>query len=249
MEKKIETVKILENKCIAEDVWKMALAYPFDAKPGQFVNVYLNNKDKLLPRPISVCRKEGDILTLVYGVVGKGTEELSSYEKGCKIRVSTPLGKGFYIDQLESGKSAILIGGGIGIPPLLELCHALVEKGLKVEAVLGFRKQPFLIDDFPCKVHLATDEGTVGFHGNVLDLIKTKGLNSDCYFACGHKAMLKAVSEYLPDVQVSIEERMGCGYGACLGCVCKIKETDEITRKKVCQDGPVFWGRDVVWDE
>ena len=249
MDKKIEIVTILENKFIAKDVCEISFNYSFDVEPGQFVNLYLNSKDKLLPRPISVCRKEGDLLTLVYGVVGKGTEELSSYEKGCKIRVSTPLGQGFYLDQVERGKSAMLIGGGIGIPPLLELSYALLEKGVRVEAVLGFKEQPFLIDDFPCNVHLASDEGIVGFHGNVLDLIKAKGLNADYYFSCGPKAMLKAVAEYFPDVQLSMEERMGCGYGACLGCVCKTKEADGITRKKVCQDGPVFWGRDVVWDE
>lgn len=265
MKKKIFNALILCNQRLAENVWRMVLKYPEDrieARPGQFVNVYINSKDMLLPRPISICRQEGVSLTLVYGIVGKGTRELSSYRPGTLIRASTPLGNGYDLNEMEAGSchkpsSALMIGGGIGVPPLLELGNALIGRGLKVDAVFGFREEPFLTDAFSklgMLVHVATDNGSEGFHGDVIKLIERKNLTADYYFACGPKPMLKAISAHCAskgkEIQVSIEERMGCGYGACVGCTCKIRASEEATvRKKVCKDGPVFRGKEVVWDE
>ena len=261
MKKEILPANIIENQRIAENIWRMRLKYnagstaqkeKIETRPGQFVNLYLNRKDLLLPRPISICRAEDETLTLVYAVVGKGTEELASYREGTSLRASTPLGNGY---PLENGKTALVIGGGLGVPPLLELTHALISRGSKVDAVLGFREEPFLINEFEnagARVHIATESGRSGFRGLVTDLILEKNLTADCFFACGPKPMLKALAALCEKqgrrIAVSLEERMGCGYGACLGCTCKIKEDGISVNKRVCKDGPVFWGSEVDWD-
>lgn len=268
MNKKVLEVRVIHNEEIAENVWSIVIEYPSSiaVRPGQFVNVYLNRRDLLLPRPISICRAEGERLTLLYGVVGKGTEELSTYRANTLIRVSTPLGNGYNLKEIEGNSprqlSAMVVGGGIGVPPLLELTYNLVAMGLHVNAVIGFRKEPFLVTDLKAAgatVYVATDNGSEGFHGDVIGLIEKESLSSDYYFACGPKPMLKAISKHCAcnekDVQVSLEERMGCGYGACVGCTCKIRTFSfsdkdvNIVRKRVCKDGPVFWGKEVVWDE
>ncbi|MDD4584103.1 MAG: dihydroorotate dehydrogenase electron transfer subunit [Eubacteriales bacterium] len=268
MSGKIEYACVVSNEPIGNKVMSLVLNYPESfprAEAGQFINVYLNEKDKLLPRPISVCRLEGSQLTLVYGVVGKGTKDLSSYHSGTSLRISEPLGKGYDLSmpgkQTAYGRqaSAMVVGGGLGVPPLVELTYVLVNRGYRVDAVIGFRDEPLLhkaLSEAGAQVHIATENGTSGFSGNVLELIQQNNLNADCYFACGPVLMLKSLSQYISskgrDVQVSLEERMGCGFGACVGCTCKIKETIEgqviIQRKRVCKEGPVFWGSEVVWD-
>ena len=305
MSKRIIEGKIIENKEVATDIYKLVAGVAEgtgDVRPGQFVNVYLEDKSMLLPRPISICSFTETTLTLVYKVVGKGTKELSGYRQGQPVSISTSLGNGFQMDRLFSTlleanpseeKTIALIGGGVGVPPLLSLAEAIKTRqgdarqgdgspvsqrqgdgspvsqrkqrggslaSIKVIAIIGFLEEPFLVPEFQdlCdEVHIATDKGTVGFHGTVLELIKQKNIRPDYCLACGPKPMLKALGIYCENnripLQVSMEERMGCGYGACVGCTCKTKEESngkiQIVNKKVCKDGPVFMGNEVAWDE
>ena len=227
MSKKVVLGKVLLNEMIEKDVYKMVIRQEEAAKsaaPGQFVNLYTKSESMLLPRPISICEIGTDTLTLVYGVVGKGTKEFSSYNVGDAIKLTTALGNGF---TPADAKVHVLVGGGIGVPLRLE------ELGVKV--------------------YVATDSGAHGFKGNVVELMEEKGLVGDYYYSCGPKPMLRALAAFCEakgkPVQVSLEERMGCGYGACVGCVCKTKAANEVgyEQQKVCKDGPVFLGSEVVW--
>jgi dihydroorotate dehydrogenase electron transfer subunit len=204
---------------------------------------------------------------LVYRVVGKGTKELSGYQGGETLRISSPLGQGYYIEQMtktleDSGpgtKTIAIEAGGLGVPPMVELAK-VIRKRLPVAilvAVLGYQDETFLTEDlgsFCDEVLVATESGRVGFRGNVLDMMEARGISADYYLSCGPKPMLKALAEYCTrtskPLQVSLEERMGCGYGACVGCTCKTKgQGSIITQKKVCKDGPVFFGNEVIWNE
>lgn len=266
--KKVFYTEILSNKEIAGGVYSMMLKYPEAeigrAAPGKFVNVYLNSKDLLLPRPISICQIDSDQIKLVYKVVGTGTKELAAYPAGLQIRVSSPLGNGYDLSAPDlENKYALVVGGGIGIPPLLELTRQLRAMGVTTRVVLGFKDETFLVDEFRkvgATVFIATDDGSKGFHGSVTELMEgedftkdTEDSRADICFTCGPAPMLKAITGYCIKnnikVQTSLEERMGCGFGACVGCVCKIKSKDGIIQKKVCTDGPVFRGEEVVWDD
>lgn len=222
------------------------------AKPGQFVSLYCNDGSRLLPRPISICEinKNEGTLRLVYRVVGKGTEEFSHLHAGARINVLGPLGNGFTIE----GTKALLIGGGIGIPPMLELAKALHEKNIEVQVVLGYRDVLFLNEEFESygKVYISTEDGSAGTKGNVIDAIVEHNLTADVIYACGPTPMLKGVKEYGSKhkitTQLSLEERMACGVGACLGCVCKTREKNPLTQvnnKRICKDGPVFYAQEV----
>lgn len=262
--KRILTGTVLENEEIAKGVYRMTIesveAAPM-AKAGQFINLYTKNPALLLPRPISVCFSDGAELTLVYGVVGKGTEEFATYKRGDSIIHSMPLGNGYDLTVAGPGQRALLLGGGIGVPPLLQLCYELVERAVMVTAVIGFRDEPFLVKPLlkaGADLYVATDSGTAGMKGTVMDVVRQEGLTADAYFACGPRVMLQAAAEHVisldQDIQVSMEERMGCGYGACVGCVCAVKKADSegaaaVHRKKVCKDGPVFWGSEVAWND
>lgn len=256
--REIRKVVVLENQLIAPGMYSMTLdakEIATQAKPGQFVNLYCKGESNLLPRPISICeinKIEGTI-NLVYAVVGKGTNEFSHIQEGESIEVLGPLGNGFMIDN--SKRKNIVIGGGVGAPPLLELIKHL--KG-EIDVYLGFRSIPILIEDFEgygAKVHIATEDGSVGFKGNILELLKKNNSGGDIIFSCGPKPMLRAVAGWAKNnaipMQVSLEERMACGIGACVGCVCKINDKNEKDwqHKKVCKDGPVFWSDEVIWDE
>lgn len=255
MSKKVVEGKIIGQDQIAPMIYKMIIEAPEvakDARPGQFVNLYPASKSTLLPRPISICEISETTLTLVYGVVGEGTLEFSKLQAGETIRISSSLGNGY---SLQDAATSVLVGGGIGVPPLVELAKQL--KGDKI-AVLGFRDEPFLVEALEAlgvKVYVATDSGKVGFKGNVLELIEKEGIKGDYFYSCGPKVMLRALASYCESknvpVQVSMEERMGCGYGACVGCVCKTKTNTEkgFEHRKVCKDGPVFLGSEVKWDE
>lgn len=255
MHKEILEGRILQNIEIAKDVYRMVIEnqeIANTAQCGQFVNVYPKEKHTLLPRPISICEIVRDTITLVYGVVGEGTREFASYKVGTMMRLSMAMGTGFTPYDTEC---AVLVGGGIGVPPLVELAKQLTCKKI---AVIGFRDEPFLkaeLEKAGAIVYIATDTGTEGFKGNVLELIEHENIQGDYFYSCGPKVMLKALAKYCNQknipIQVSLEERMGCGYGACVGCVCKIKGSDQTdwTHKKVCKDGPVFLGNEVVWDE
>lgn len=251
-EKFEETAVILEQKKIAGGIYSMWLgtkeiaAY---AKAGQFVSVYSNDGSRLLPRPISICEidREKRALRLVYRVVGKGTEEFSAMRSGEALKVVGPLGNGFP----KGEKKAFLIGGGIGIPPMLELAKELE---CKKQIVLGFRDELFLMDEFreQGEVYVATEDGSAGTKGNVLDAIRENALAADVIYACGPTPMLRALKEYAAEKQIecwiSMEERMACGIGACLACVCKSKEVDahsNVKNKRICKEGPVFAAEEV----
>lgn len=250
--KSIEMAKVISMKHITESICDLIISCPkivAEAVPGQFVEVYPDNGVNLLARPISICEidKNAGTIRLVFQIVGKGTELFSRLEAGDSIRILGPCGNGY---KLKSG-NALLVGGGIGIPPLLEACKNL--EGKKT-VVLGFRSGSFLAEEFEkhgAMVHISTDDGSVGFKGNVVDLIKSENLSADVIYACGPKIMLKFLSAWAEEksieCQVSTEERMACGIGACVGCVIKIKDGDKQTHKKVCKDGPVFDSREVVW--
>ena len=256
--KKLITGTVIYNHMISDGVYQMIIVASDMGKfiPGQFINIYLNDKSMLLPRPISISEADDESVTIVYKVVGKGTGCLSGYKKNETVRISSPLGNGFDLGGSYKGRKAALVAGGIGIPPMIGLAGSLKKSGAEVYAFLGFQSDVFLTEEFNAlcaDVFTATDNGSFGFHGNVVELLKNSGTVYDAYFACGPKAMLKALCQYTAkverNVQVSMEERMGCGYGACVGCACKIREVSGVKRKRVCIDGPVFNGRDVVWDE
>ncbi|MBO4678147.1 MAG: dihydroorotate dehydrogenase electron transfer subunit [Lachnospiraceae bacterium] len=222
------------------------------AKPGQFVMVYPKDASTILPRPISICEVCGDTLRLVYRVQGKGTREFSLYKEGESVKVLGPLGNGFPVEA-GKGKKSILIGGGIGVPPILELAKAL--KGEDVTILAGYRNSDmFLDEDFKkqAPLEVATEDGSVGVKGNVMDVIREKNLKCDVIFACGPMPMLRAIKKYAEEngvtAYISLEERMACGVGACLGCVCKTTKKDEhshVNNARVCTEGPVFEASEV----
>ncbi len=255
---KIMSALVTSNDMIAKDIYRLCLFCKNgfkDAPCGGFVNLYTDDNSLLLPRPISICESENDSLTLIFKVVGKGTELFSRLKIGDNVRVSSPLGNGFDTAFLKEGAAALLAGGGVGIPPMLNLAKKLMQQHVKTIAVLGFRDEPFLVDEFKkakADVHICTDTGSHGFKGNVVELIKKENLTADGAFACGPKIMLKFFSEYTKEqgipTFISMEERMGCGFGACVGCAIDLKMSDgAVVRKKVCRDGPVFRASEVIF--
>lgn len=241
------TAKVRSQEKLASDIYSLVLYAPDiagEAKAGQFVSLYSKDGANLLPRPISLCEinQEEGTLRLVYRVVGKGTREFSGLTEGDTVEVMGPLGNGFTLKD----KKAILIGGGIGIPPMLELAKELnCEKSI----VLGFRDETFLLEDLASygDVYIASEDGKNGVQGNVLDAIGEYAVGGDIIYACGPTPMLRAIREYAfehhMEAQLSLEEKMACGIGACLACVCKSTEVDghsHVHNKRVCKDGPVF---------
>ena len=246
---KKETAKILSQNKIADGIYSMWIETTAakEAKPGQFIDVYVNDDSKLLPRPISICEVKDDSLRIVYRVVGGGTKIMSTYKEGDEIQIIGPLGNGF---DMRDGK-AILVGGGIGIPPMVELAKNLSEKIGKenVISVMGYRDELFLVDELEqfSTVVIATEDGSTGTKGTVIDALDGNGVDGDVLYACGPIPMLKALKDWANEkgieCQISLEERMACGIGACLACVCKTKEKDEhsnVCNKRICKDGPVF---------
>lgn len=246
------TAKVVSQEALAADIYSMWIEAPeiaAAAKPGQFFSVYTKDAGRLLPRPISLCEtdKGRGRLRIVYRVAGAGTAEFSGYRAGDDIAVMGPLGNGF---PLKS-KKAFLIGGGIGIPPMLEL-----SKNLECEKqiVLGYRDELFLNREFEPfgRVYVATEDGSAGTKGNVLDAIRENGLTADVIYACGPTPMLRALKAYAQERKIecwiSLEERMACGIGACLACVCRSTDVDEhshVHNKRICKDGPVFSAQEV----
>lgn len=246
---------VISQDCIAKDIYSLWLKtdkIAAQARPGQFVSVYCNDGGHLLPRPISLCEinQEKGTLRLVYRVVGKGTEMFAALKAGDSVEVLGPLGNGFPMEEAE-GKRVFLIGGGIGVPPMLETAKQL--KGEPV-LVMGYRDELFLTDEMKKagELVIATEDSSAGTKGNVLDAIRENDLKADMIFACGPKPMLRALKAYglennIP-CYVSMEERMACGVGACLGCVCQSTEVDDhsqVKNKRVCKDGPVFLSTEV----
>ncbi len=251
--KYMETAIVFSQEALAHDIYSMVITteqIAKEAKPGQFISVYSRDGASLLPRPISICEIDGNRLRIVYRVAGKGTKEFSGYRPGDQVRIMGPLGNGFPLEAAE-GKKALIIGGGIGIFPLLELAKGL--KGRK-EIVLGYRDHVFMKEAFEAwgPVSVATEDGSQGTKGNVLDAVREKGIEADVIYACGPAPMLKGIQAFAAErnleAWISLEERMACGIGACLGCVCKSREVDHHTNvhnKRICKDGPVFRGEEV----
>ena len=256
--KKIATGVIRKNIKIANDVYELHIETSLCENyiPGQFINIYLDDKSRLLPRPISICGADKSAVCVVYKTVGEGTKILSEYTAGREIKISSPLGNGYTLEENYFGKKVALVAGGIGLPPMIGLCEALHKRNAKIDVFLGFQSETFLcagFENFCENVFAATDDGSFGFHGNVIDLLKQTDNSYVEYFSCGPKRMLGALSKYVSsqgiDAQVSVEERMGCGFGACVGCACKVMVGGEATYKSVCKHGPVFLSSEVVWDE
>ena len=250
--KKKEICTVIRQKEIGDGIFSMWIQTENigkEAKPGQFVSLYSKDGSKLLPRPISLCEidKEQGRLRIVYRVVGAGTKEFSAYQAGDDIEIMGPLGNGFPLKE----KKAFLIGGGIGIPPMLELAKNL---NCEKQMVLGYRDVLFLNEEFEQygKVYVATEDGSAGTKGNVIDAIKANALDADVIYACGPTPMLRALKAYAAENGIecwlSLEEKMACGIGACLACVCKSKEVDghsHVHNKRICKDGPVFAAEEV----
>lgn len=216
-----------------------------EARPGQFISLYSADESRMLPRPISICEidKEHNALRLVYRVAGKGTDEFSRLAAGESLDVVGPLGNGFPLLD----KKAFLIGGGIGIPPMVQLAKEL---NCEKQIVVGYRTNDlFLKEELEANgaVYFATEDGTAGTKGNVLDAIRENALDAEVIYACGPTPMLRALQAYAQEngieCYLSLEERMACGIGACLACVCKSMDVDHHTyvkNKRICQEGPVF---------
>ena len=252
-----ENLTVVSQEEIGKDIfslWLQTDQMAQYARPGQFLSLYTGNAGKLLPRPISICEidKETSRIRLVYRVTGKntGTEAFSKMQPGDKIEALGPLGNGFPLEEAEC-KKVFLIGGGIGIPPMLETAKQL---NAQKTAVLGYRDELFLNEEFAkyADVYVATEDGSSGTKGNVLNAIQEKTLEADVIFACGPTPMLRALKEYAAanhiTCWISMEERMACGIGACLACVCKSKDIDahsQVHNKRVCKDGPVFLSTEV----
>ena len=305
-EKFREQALVLANENIASGIFDLRLKAATIVKhaaPGQFVSVYSNDRSRLLPRPISICGADSETgeLRLVFRVAGRGTEEFSKLKPGETVDLTGPLGNGFPLerafpedslkeaggkeaggtetDGMESGagKTVFLIGGGIGIPPMVQLAKSLQEKSNEIAGredaghmtragaagqnaaphiycILGFRDELFLTDDLKPygDLVIATEDGSHGTKGNVLDAIRENGLKADVIYACGPTPMLRALKKYAEETGtecwLSLEEKMACGIGACLSCVCRSTAVDghsKVKNKRVCTEGPVFLSTDV----
>ena len=237
--------EIKSNEKIAKDVFRMVLSGDTSdlTKPGQFVNIKLDGY--FLRRPISVCDYDEGVLVLIYKVVGEGTEVMSKMGEGEKLDILTGLGNGF--DTSLSGENPVVIGGGVGVPPMFNLARKLIAEGKNVTAVLGFNKEEeiFYKDEFEklgAKVLISTVDGSVGVKGFVTDAMKD--IDFTYTYCCGPEPMLKAVYNASDKSgQFSFEERMGCGFGACMGCSCKTKYGN----KRICKEGPVLVKEEIIW--
>ena len=250
-----ETAEIIEQTKIATDIYSMWLrteAIAGEAVPGQFVSLYSRDESRMLPRPISICQidRERGSIRLVYRIAGKGTREFSACEPGDSLEILGPLGNGFPLKK--DYQKVFLIGGGIGIPPMVELARKLPGEKL---LVAGYRnRELFLKEELEQngKLYIATEDGSAGTKGTVLDAIRENALEAEAVFACGPTPMLRALKTYAAergmDCYLSLEERMACGVGACLGCVCRTKAVDHhshVNNARICTDGPVFEAKEV----
>lgn len=237
--------QILSNKALTENVYKMVLAGDTSAitAPGQFVNIQLAGK--FLRRPISVCDWDAETLTIIYKVVGKGTEQMSRMASGETLDLLTGLGNGY--DLTLSGDKPLLLGGGVGVPPMYALAKALQKEGKTVSVILGFNRENevFYENEFKalgCAVTVTTADGSYGKRGFVTDALPE---DYTYFYTCGPEPMLKAVYRATTTSgQMSFEERMGCGFGACMGCSCKTLTG----YKRICKDGPVMKKEEILWE-
>ena len=238
---------ITQNEKIAQSVYKMRLSGDTSAikKAGQFVNIKLDGF--FLRRPISVCDYTAEELLIIYKVVGKGTEKMSTMEKGEQLDILTGLGNGY--DLTVKTEKPVLVGGGVGVPPLYKLSKELKNQGKRVSVILGFNseKEIFFEDEFKeiaDRVLICTADGSYGIKGFVTDAIKD--IDFDYFFTCGPEPMFKALESTIDkgiSGQLSFEQRMGCGFGACMGCSCKTLTGN----KRICREGPVLFREEIIW--
>ena len=255
--RKRETVTVVSQEQLADGIFSMWIQTEAakTARSGQFISMYTNDGSKLLPRPISICEidTETSKLRVVYRVTAEktGTDQFSKMKAGDTLPIIGPLGNGFPLEA-GKGKRAFLIGGGIGVPPILELAKQL---DCEKQIIMGYRDaDTFLKEQFEENgtVYISTEDGSVGTKGNVMDAIRENGLEADIIYACGPTPMLRAIKQYAEEqgieCYISLEERMACGIGACLACVCQSKEKDHhsnVNNKRICKDGPVFLSTEV----
>ena len=255
--RKRETVTVVSQEQLTDGIFSMWIQTEAakTARPGQFISMYTNDGSKLLPRPISICEIDAETskLRVVYRVTAEktGTEQFSKMKEGDTLPIIGPLGNGFPLEA-GKGKRAFLIGGGIGVPPILELAKQL---DCEKQIIMGYRDaDTFLKEQFEENgtVYISTEDGSVGTKGNVIDAIRENGLQADIIYACGPTPMLRAIKQYAEEnsieCYISLEERMACGIGACLACVCQSKEKDHhsnVNNKRICKDGPVFLSTEV----
>lgn len=240
---------IRSNERIADAAWRMTLEgdTSYITAPGQFVNVELAGR--YLRRPISVCDYDGETLTIIYKIVGGGTEQMSLMAAGARLDLLTGLGNGFTVESAP--QRPLLVGGGVGVPPLYNLAKALLGVGNRVTVVLGFNRagEVFYADEFRAlgvEVYLTTADGSAGTKGFVTDAIVANDISFDYIYSCGPLPMLRALAERFPGPgQFSFEERMGCGFGACMGCTCKTRNGF----KRICKEGPVLAAEEILWNE
>lgn len=242
-------MKIVSKKELIKDVFEMVLegeAAKFIAAPGQFINIKVNDSlQPYLRRPMSICDYDDNHIKMIFRVVGEGTKILSEKNIGDEIDCLTGLGNGFL--DLEA-KKAVVIGGGLGVPPMYKLAKDLVAKGVEVTAVLGFNsaKDVFYKEEFEaiCPTYIATMDGSLGTKGTVIDALKANEIEFDKYYTCGPERMLDALVLAYPDNgYLSFEARMGCGFGACMGCSCKVKTKPY---KRICVEGPILHSGEVI---
>lgn len=238
--------EILKNVKIANDIYEMVLKGDTSGitNPGQFINIKLEGL--YLRRPISICDYDAETITIIYKVVGHGTEQMSEMSSGEVLDVLVGLGNGFHTEKCKN--NALVIGGGVGVPPMFNLAKKLIAEGKNVTAVLGFNtaKDVFYEEKFKeigANTLIATADGSVGTKGFVTNVIETLS-GYDYFFTCGPEPMLKAVyNTTTASGELSFEERMGCGFGACMGCSCKTKYGN----KRICKDGPILEKEEIIW--
>lgn len=241
------TYVITENRSLTPTVWRMRLAGDTQCvkRPGQFINIALDGL--FLRRPISVCDYDSQSITIIYKVVGLGTRQMSRMQCGESLDCLVGLGNGFSVET--ASQRPLLVGGGVGLPPMYNLCKQLIAAGKKPQVVMGFNTagEVFYRSEFEqlgIDVFCATADGTEGAQGFVTDVIRAFDLKFDYIYACGPLPMLRALYDASEvDGEFSFEERMGCGFGACMGCTCRTKYGN----KRICVDGPVLKREEIIW--
>ena len=244
---KRDIYKVLSNEPLTPAVYRMVLEgdTQYITRSGQFINIELEGK--FLRRPISVSDYDAQTITIIYKVVGGGTDQMSHMVAGTKLDILTGLGNGFNTEN--SAVRPLLVGGGVGVPPLYNLCKRLLSEGKKPMVILGFntKDEIFYEEEFKAlgvDVYCSTADGSHGTKGFVTDVIREKALSFDYLYTCGPLPMLKALYDATEvDGEFSFEERMGCGFGACVGCTCKTKYGN----KRICKEGPVLKREEIIW--
>ncbi len=238
---------VLSNEPLTPAVYRMVLEgdTQYITHSGQFINIELEGK--FLRRPISVADYDATTITIIYKVVGHGTEQMSKMETGKKLDILTGLGNGFSTDN--DAQRPLLVGGGVGVPPMYNLCKRLLAEGKHPTVIVGFntKAEVFYAEEFKVlgvDVHIATADGSQGIKGFVTDAIREAGIEFDYLYTCGPLPMLKALYDATDvEAEFSFEERMGCGFGGCMGCTCKTK----YGYKRICKEGPVLKRDEIIW--